>query len=72
MRNPFLQGPDPAELDSLQLQELVRDYPELLPLLRGVGGGLRESAIRPLPASVRDALGEELESVLMWRRRGGE
>ncbi len=69
MRNPFLEPPDREDLGSLQLHELVRDYPELLPVLQGAGARPRESATLPLPASVLAALGEELESTLEWRRR---
>ncbi len=67
-----LPPPSPGELREGRIHEVIRDYPELLPLLEeyGVVAG-REGSV---PLKELPKWGEELEeailSALRWRIRG--
>jgi hypothetical protein len=73
MRNPFLSPPRPEELEALEVHELIRDYPELLPLFRQSGIRVREDGTNLLPAGSLPGMGEEGGSFgsLDWRRLDG-
>ena len=73
MRNPFLSPPRPEELEALEVHELIRDYPELLPLFRQSGIRVREDGTNLLPVGSLPGMGEEGGSFgsLDWRRQDG-
>ena len=72
MRNPFLPCPKEEDLENLEVHELIRDYPELLPFLRRLPFRAREEGTSPLPEGSIPGGGEEGPPLgsLAWRREG--
>jgi hypothetical protein len=72
MRNPFPSPPAPAALATLEVHEWIREYPELLPLLRKIGVDPREEGAAVLSPPARTEVRSELWKYLAWRvGRGG-
>lgn len=72
MREVFLHGPREEELRALPAYELVRDYPELLPLLREMGVDPGEEGSRTLPEVIPGSgpWVPEFLARLAWRKLG--
>lgn len=68
MRLRFRPPPEAETLGKLQVDEMVRDYPELLPFLEGKGVSVREEGGRPLSAESLEAWGDGLLASTAWRR----
>ena len=70
MRTPFLSPPPEEELRSWPIRELVRDFPELLPLLRASVPDLDSAGGRTLLElfGEGEGAGPVLNKVLEWRR----
>lgn len=74
---PDLPSPPSRErLAAARLHELIRDFPEVLALVRELGLDPGEAGGRPLPESVHDPDGalDRIARVLSWRAEasGGE
>ena len=71
MRRVFLPPPSEEELRTRPLHELIRDFPELLPLLQDLLPHLEEGGTGTLPAlfSGGDLPLARLGRELAWRRR---
>lgn len=73
MRHSFTEPPSTVEdLGALRVHEAVRDYPELLPVLRDLGVDLPEGGCALLGDVTPPGQRRELLAALAWRREGGD
>jgi len=68
VKHPFKPAPPGDGIRGLRIHELVRDHPELLPILEELGM-LPEMGGDALPEDLltRSDLGERLQRALAWR-----
>ncbi len=69
MKNPFPPPPPPGALATLEIHEWVRDYPELMPLLRSMGVDPRKEGTESLSRASGPRAGPGVRSCLAWRVR---
>jgi len=70
MRRPFLPPPEPQEVGAMTVHELLRDFPESLPVLTEAGIELPEAGSSTVPESLVGASpgGRQLMETLIWRK----